>query len=834
MDNKKRCLVCFAFLAVLFVSSLSVNAAAPSGIAGNGVGGIYIDINAAPYTAYANIPTWGQYAYGPAGCAWFASARVNQLTGANCTIYSGKSWYNSAYSSFGFSRGTGLRAKALACYENHVAVVESVNGNNVVVSEGGYESSNSNASTGYCIIHTMSKAQLESARNGAFLGYVYLSAGGSSPSGHVEYSSISVGWVDTWNALLQGKINNPSRLTVSSVGVQIWDSTGNMVVNHSEACGLSTSTVNQELNIVGEAFPTGLKQGETYTFRMWANANGTTYQSEKGSFTIRDDQQPVITDVYVSDVSDTGYTVHCTVTDNFRVDRVQFPTWTLYNDQDDLIPDWGSNRQCSGTSNGNSYTYRVNISDHNYELGEYITHIYAYDPAGNVSSFAVPTQNIEKIEDDIPPVILSKEITYPDAETAHVKIIASDNIELGKLESCLPAYSDYRKENMPVNDVYEFEWKLRGDYTVCKVELYDKAGNKTSFQLLLGEPKDELVLKANGLACDIETIKEIYLGAEYEPLSVCYYEDDFLKIEDEKIIPRKAGLSKCALSKYSAYSPVSMALYVRSVDNTTVNINKKQLTLTTGNFSEILLAEVTPINVKDKTVTWSSEDPSIAKVSPSGEVTAVRNGKTVIKAVSKEDGQSDACEVTVNFPDGSVSTQPEKPVQPTERECMIIFQANGGSNLSQGSVKVKENQILWELPTVQRKNYAFEGWYTAKTGGSKWSSGMAVTQSQTLYAHWKKITKPGRVSIRLLKKQGKGKFKIKYQEVAGVKGYEISYSMKRKFKSGTKKTLVSSLSKSVKGLKKGKIYYVRVRAYKIDSMGRKVYGNYSKVRKIKV
>lgn len=233
-------------------------------------------------------------------------------------------------------------------------------------------------------------------------------------------------------------------------------------------------------------------------------------------------------------------------------------------------------------------------------------------------------------------------------------------------------------------------------------------------------------------------------------------------------------------------------------------------------------------------MTWSSEDPSVATVSQSGKVIAVGNGNTVIKAVSKEDGQSDSCEVTVNFPDGSVSAQPEKPVQPMERECMIVFQANGGTNLSQGSVKVKENQFLWELPTVQRKNYAFEGWYTAKTGGSKWSSGMAVTQSQTLYAHWKKIKKPERVSIRLLKKQGKGKFKIKYQEVAEVKGYEISYSMKRKFNSGTKKTLVSSLSKSVKGLKKGKIYYVRVRAYKVDSMGSKVYGNYSKVRKIKV
>ena len=86
-----------------------------------------------------------------------------------------------------------------------------------------------------------------------------------------------------------------------------------MVVNHSETCGLKTSTVNQELNIVGEALPGGLRQGETYTFRMWASANGATYQSGVGSFTIKDVQQPVISDISVSDVSETGYTVHITI-----------------------------------------------------------------------------------------------------------------------------------------------------------------------------------------------------------------------------------------------------------------------------------------------------------------------------------------------------------------------------------------------------------------------------------------------------------------------------------------------------------------------------------------
>ena len=52
---------------------------------------------------------------------------------------------------------------------------------------------------------------------------------------------------------------------------------------------------------------------------------------------------------------------------------------------------------------------------------------------------------------------------------------------------------------------------------------------------------------------------------------------------------------------------------------------------------------------------------------------------------------------------------------------------------------------------------------------------------------------------------------------------------------GRKVSLRDNLKERVeKKLKKGKTYYVRVRAYKKDSTGRKVYGKYSKVMKVKI
>ncbi len=91
-----------------------------------------------------------------------------------------------------------------------------------------------------------------------------------------------------------------------------------------------------------------------------------------------DDQAPTITNVDVTDIDGTGYTVTCTVADNAGVIRVDFPTWTDRNGQDDLL--WRD-----GTISGSTASFFVSVEDHDREYGSYITHIYAYDAAGNAS-----------------------------------------------------------------------------------------------------------------------------------------------------------------------------------------------------------------------------------------------------------------------------------------------------------------------------------------------------------------------------------------------------------------------------------------------------------------
>ena len=65
--------------------------------------------------------------------------------------------------------------------------------------------------------------------------------------------------------------------------------------------------------------------------------------------------------------------------------------------------------------------------------------------------------------------------------------------------------------------------------------------------------------------------------------------------------------------------------------------------------------------------------------------------------------------------------------------------------------------------------------------------------------------------------------KLTWKKAAGIDGYEIEYSTNAKFKSGTKSVDIASpgtVTRTLSGLKKGKTYYVRIRAYKDSSDGK--------------
>lgn len=91
---------------------------------------------------------------------------------------------------------------------------------------------------------------------------------------------------------------------------------------------------------------------------------------------------------------------------------------------------------------------------------------------------------------------------------------------------------------------------------------------------------------------------------------------------------------------------------------------------------------------------------------------------------------------------------------------------------------------------------------------------------------------PNKAAIsKLTKGKRNMKVRIKSQKKAAVSGYQIAYKYGKSGK--YKKVTTTKLTKKIRKLKTKKYYYVKVRAYKkID--GKKYYGTYSKIKKIKV
>lgn len=93
---------------------------------------------------------------------------------------------------------------------------------------------------------------------------------------------------------------------------------------------------------------------------------------------------------------------------------------------------------------------------------------------------------------------------------------------------------------------------------------------------------------------------------------------------------------------------------------------------------------------------------------------------------------------------------------------------------------------------------------------------------------------PKKVVIKSLKALKGRKLKVSWSKNTAA-GYEVQYSLKKNFK-GAKKVTVKGNKKNyvtIKKLKKGKKYYVRVRAYNMNGK-KKLYGAYSKVKKVKI
>ena len=204
----------------------------------------------------------------------------------------------------------------------------------------------------------------------------------------------------------------------------------------------------------------------------------------------------------------------------------------------------------------------------------------------------------------------------------------------------------------------------------------------------------------------------------------------------------------------------------------------------------------------------------------------------------------------------------------------VLYRINYVLNATETEAVTNENprtytvgsEILLQAPV--RSGYTFEGWYsdeefTKKVDGitktdsgnkivyAKWSPASAntgqnnITNNSTNNTNGSdcindnvndsKAAAPKKVKGLKVRKRSKTSLKIRWKRNKKVTGYQIAMKTGGKGKYKIVKTIKKNkLTHFIKKkLKKGKIYFIKVRAY-VNVDGKKIYGAYSGAKKVRL
>lgn len=340
------------------------------------------------------------------------------------------------------------------------------------------------------------------------------------------------------------------------------------------------------------------------------------------------------------------------------------------------------------------------------------------------------------------------------------------------------------------------------------------AKGKTLTNVEFNGPNKTAYTAGEALDLDGVTVTGVY-GETKVPVSADAYTVDVSAFNKDK-----AGTYdiKVSYEGYSATFKVTVTKTEEEKPEEPVLVNKISFAKNSYNVAKgksvAVAATVSPENAANKNITWSSSNTKVATVDANGKVTGKAYGVATITAKAADGSNITAsCKVTVGY--------------------KITYKLNGGKNHASNPSSYYNSKVTFKSPT--RKGYTFKGFYTDKKFKKKITSIKKGTKKDiTVYAKWEKMKKPAKAVLKSVK-AGKGSMTITMgKKASGVKGYQIVYGTDKKVKKNKVTVTTTGTKKKVKSLKKGRTYYVKARAYKLDSAGKKVYGSYSSVKKVNI
>ena len=135
-----------------------------------------------------------------------------------------------------------------------------------------------------------------------------------------------------------------------------------------------------------------------------------------------------------------------------------------------------------------------------------------------------------------------------------------------------------------------------------------------------------------------------------------------------------------------------------------------------------------------------------------------------------------------------------------------------------------------------KKDLTGNGSFVTATVTDSTGTSFTVNGSNTDQNLQTTVKKPAKAAIKKVKKYKykKNAFTVSWKKVSKARGYQVQIATDKKFRKNKKTKNSYGNSYVFSKLKAGKTYYVRVRAYVYDDDYKKVYGSWSKTKKIKM
>ena len=304
-----------------------------------------------------------------------------------------------------------------------------------------------------------------------------------------------------------------------------------------------------------------------------------------------------------------------------------------------------------------------------------------------------------------------------------------------------------------------------------------------------------------------------------------------------------AGTATATITGKGWYTGILTKTFTIAKADKTITVPSTTYSKTVGDATFSLGAST----VAGESLGYTSSNTSVATVSANGIVTVVGAGTTTITITSPESTNYEAAQnvtVSINVTFAQNPT-PQPGNESQEKAAKTIKVSKKSYTKAYGS---KAFSLGAKTATGERLKYATSDKkvVTVSTLGKVTVKGIGtatITITSPESASYKAAT-PVKVTITITPKSVKlstvksiktKAIKVTWKKDTSATGYEILYSQKSNFKGAKKVTVTKdkTVSATIKKLTKNKNYYVKVRAYKTVK-GKKIYGAYSSVKKVKV